>query len=244
MISVPRTFFHSILLLASLQASFGVEDNLPNVCFDLSPYVTNQDNLESFTKGGKVSDEPIFFYVPPTNINGHTRFCLENITIPTHVNGNECNEFQQCWLASGHKVESRSDGECICGGTSMQTGELLYPYDNTEMFLAISSCGAYQAGQFGASCQDVLDGRRQGWNNLSLSEYATAHVSICSASHGSDTCTFCNDGSSPAFQVRETLIVSSIFVERQSSSNILTHQSARYCSLITTTGWTTMDSQS
>ena len=184
-----------------------------NACVDLEPYATNPGDLSILKGGDQVPDDaPVFFHVPAQFISEEIVYCLENVTIPTFVGGNNCKDSQKCWLAVGiHAAESNipsatescvnSDGDtsgcydCICQGSSMRTGLVEDTGPNFD------GCGLSTDTRWGVTCGDVTN-ERYDWvgNERVASNFSHVQVPICEENRKS-YCNFCQGGFHPAFQV-------------------------------------------
>jgi hypothetical protein len=131
-------------------------------CLNLTPYASSPDDLEALTGGGEVYDlAPVFFDISLNFVTEDEVYCLENITIPSRVGWNECNESQQCWLTVGLHVKddencekiatsSCTDSEgvtsdcysCFCTGLSMSSG-------SSEQTLS-TECGLQDDSEWGS----------------------------------------------------------------------------------------------
>jgi hypothetical protein len=172
-----------------------------NCIINISTYAVDYGSLTELTGGGQASGNKVVFDIPAFDVNGGTTFCLEKIKIPTHVEENECNDFQKCWLSIAMKVDRVGDDlSCHCFGSSMQTGE--YDLSDNSLLPIGYGCGP-AVGQWGTGCQDVLDGQILNAANMTLSEYATVHFSVCPEI--SDNCGICRRGQSPPMKVRSIL---------------------------------------
>jgi hypothetical protein len=183
-------------------------------CLDLTPYASSPDDLEALTGGGEVYDfSPVFFDIPSDFVTGDAMYCLENITIPSRVGWNECNESQQCWLTVGlHAKDDQNDEEiatssctdsegvtsdcyaCFCTGLSMSSG-------SSEHTLS-AECGLRDDSEWGSiTCTDVAKGRYENLvDNVRIaSNSSTVHISICPET--SSSCNVCQGGLHPSVKV-------------------------------------------
>jgi hypothetical protein len=190
-------------------------------CIDLTPYASNPDYLKIITGGGEVPHYvPVFFDIPAQFVTGEVVYCLENMTIPTMVGWNRCEE-DSCYLAlglhAGHEDDDASaietctnftDGstndcyQCACTGMSMASGSI----NNT----LANSCGLKTDDcDWDMTCGDVS--QATSFNDMMIGEelipasnFSTVHVSICSE-NGVEDCSVCRGGGlHPSIRVRTT----------------------------------------
>ena len=176
-------------------------------CIDLTPFVSNPEDLSILTGGGAIPKfAPVFFDIPAQFTSGEARYCLENITIPTSVGMNDCTDPQKCWLAVGIQADkdtesciNSDDGiqgcyNCACRGFSMDTGIATETEQN--------GCGLTDDRGWGMTCGDVLNGRLvMGEDGSSMpSNYSHVQVPVCPETFNS--CNVCQGGMHPSFTVR------------------------------------------
>jgi len=176
------------------------------------PYAASMSDLAILTGGGAVSNNvPVFFDIPSQVVAGEVKYCLENVTIPTKVGGNDCTEAQNCWMSVGlHAVtdyttdpavtevcqSSSSDSagcfDCACRGMSMSTG--------VEPNTLATYCGLHTDTDWGVTCGDTTNGRLSwGEQEQMASLFSTVHVSICSEANSD--CGLCQGGIHPSFRI-------------------------------------------
>ena len=182
-------------------------------CIDLTPFVSNPEDLSILTGGGAIPKfAPVFFDIPAQFTSGEARYCLENITIPTSVGMNDCSDPQKCWLAVGILADKDTDPQqspescinkwvdiqdcynCACRGFSMDTGIATETKQN--------GCGLTDDERWGMTCGDVLNGRLVLGEDGSYvpSNYSHVQVPVCPETFNS--CNVCQGGMHPSFKVR------------------------------------------
>jgi hypothetical protein len=184
---------------------------MSNNCIDLMPYASSISDLAILTGGGVMSNNvPVFFDIPSQVVAGEVKYCLENVTIPTHVGGNDCTEAQNCWMSVGlHASNDYSDPsatevcqnasgdsvgcyDCACRGMSMSTG--------VEPNTLAAYCGLHTDTDWGVTCGDTTNGSFSwGEEEQMTSLFSTVHVSICSESNSD--CGLCRGGIHPSFRI-------------------------------------------